>query len=376
MLQELENKIALCDINAECVELDNNSEIVSLALVAIEELSDIADIISEEDVSKNALQIATVATEAICNRLGYKPRDGIVASLEAYSEATRRDISKVSLEKISDTLMKIWEAIKNFFRRILDGIKSLWTKIDETIEVNDSNVKRIEERIAGVKEYKKVIKPNIEINVAVYCNAFNVTSADDIFYGVRNTLGAHADVLKRRSSINKDIEKLFKAIPDIKTTEEAIDIAEKLNPVKHLNSTKFASGLELSTAVHGAEGIVHITLANHKTELTSVKAKPTSIDKLERILLELKRFRKVVDEHKAVAKESEAIIKAAIAVADKLSQDEKVDYTLSRLRAKLFESGQESLLVISARIPKAGMWAYITGLSFINANLSCYIDPQ
>lgn len=41
-----------------------------------------------------------------------------------------------------------------------------------------------------------------------------------------------------------------------------------------------------------------------------------------------------------------------------------------------FESGQESLLVISARIPKAGMWIYITGLSFINANLSCYIDPQ
>lgn len=55
MLQELENKIALCDINAEYVELDNNSEIVSSALVAIEELSDIADIISEEDVSKNAL---------------------------------------------------------------------------------------------------------------------------------------------------------------------------------------------------------------------------------------------------------------------------------------------------------------------------------
>ena len=55
VLQELENKIALCDINAEYVELDNNSEIVSSALVAIEELSDIADIISEEDVSKNAL---------------------------------------------------------------------------------------------------------------------------------------------------------------------------------------------------------------------------------------------------------------------------------------------------------------------------------
>lgn len=85
---------------------------------------------------------------------------------------------------------------------------------------------------------------------------------------------------------------------------------------------------------------------------------------------------KLFDEHKAVAKESEAIIKAAILVTEKLSQDEKVDYALSRLRAKLFESGQESLLVISARIPKAGMWAYITGLSFINANLSCYIDPQ
>ena len=85
---------------------------------------------------------------------------------------------------------------------------------------------------------------------------------------------------------------------------------------------------------------------------------------------------KLFDEHKAAAKESEAIIKAAVVVTEKLSPDEKVDYTLSRLRAKLFESGQEPLLVISARIPKAGVWAYITGLSFINANLSCYTDPQ
>ena len=85
---------------------------------------------------------------------------------------------------------------------------------------------------------------------------------------------------------------------------------------------------------------------------------------------------KLFDEHKAAAKEYEAIIKADVVVTEKIQKDEKVDYTLSRLRAKLFESGQEPLLVISARIPKAGMWAYITGLSFINANLSCYIDPQ
>lgn len=77
---------------------------------------------------------------------------------------------------------------------------------------------------------------------------------------------------------------------------------------------------------------------------------------------------KLFDEHKAAAKESEAIIKAAVVVTEKLSQ--------SRLRAKLFESGQEPLLVISARVPKAGVWAYITGLSFMNANLSCYTDPQ
>ena len=360
MLYELENKTALCDINAQCTELDSNNEILGTALMAIEELSDIASIIDKEDTTDNALEIANVAVEAIYTRLGY----------------TYKDNNKIALEGISDTIKKIWEAIKSFFRRILDGIKSLWTKIDETFEVNDSNIKRIEERISIIKEDKKVLRTDVDMNVALYCNTFNVSSGDYISQGIKHTLTTHANVLKQRSIVNKDIEKLFKAIPEVKDTKEATELAEKLNPTKHIKDTKFASGLELLTSVHGAEGIVHITLASNRIDAESIKAKPISVDKLEGVLLELKKFRKVIDEHKAVAKESEAIIKAAILVTEKLSQDEKVDYTLSRLRAKLFESGQESLLVISARIPKAGMWTYITGLSFINANLSCYIDPQ
>lgn len=61
---------------------------------------------------------------------------------------------------------------------------------------------------------------------------------------------------------------------------------------------------------------------------------------------------------------------------DELSKNNETDHTLSRIRAKLFESGQESLLVISARLPKAGMWAYIAGISYMNANLGRYVDPQ
>lgn len=376
MLEELENKVALCDIDAKYIELDNNNEILGSALMAIEELSDIAAILDKEDISKDALQMASVATESICNRLGYNPRDKIVPSLESLSVAARANASKIALEKIGDTIGKIWEAIKSFFRRILEGIKSLWTKIDETIEVNDSNIKRIEERIADIKQHKKVIQPNLEINMATYCNTFNASSGDDLPRSIKRTLEDHADILKHRSTINKDIEKLLKSIPSIKTTEEAVKLAEELNPLKHIKATTYASGLQLNTAVHGAEGIVHISLARHTNELNSVRSKPMSIDKLEQVLVELKKFRKVVDEQRAVAKESEAIIKAAIISADELSKNNETDHTLSGIRAKLFESGQESLLVISARLPKVGMWAYIAGISYMNANLGRYVDPR
>ena len=375
MLEELENKVALCDIDAKYIELDNNNEILGSALMAIEELSDIAAILDKEVISKDALQMASVATESICNRLGYNPRDKIVPSLESLSIAARANASKVALEKIGDTIGKIWEAIKSFFRRILEGIKSLWAKINETIEVNDKYITHIDERIAEIKERKQVIRERI-IDVTVHCNTFNTSSVGDLPRCIKRTLDDHTDILKRRPTINKDIEKLLKSIPGIKTTEEAVKLAEELNPLKHIKATTYADGLELRTTVRGAEGIVHISLARHTNELKYMASKPMTLDKLERVLLEIKRFRKVVDEQSDVAEESEAIIKAAVISADELFNNNETDYTLSRIRAKLFESGQESLFVISNRLPKAGMGAYLAAISYMSANLRFYADPR
>lgn len=133
-VQELEEQVAQAEVAEGQAEVTEMADIADEAVTAIEELADVAEVMSDsiegggDGLTEDAAEIAEVAVEAICARLGYKPTKKLVPSMEAFgSTSSRVEATKYALEGVSDTMKKIWEAIKGFFNRIWEAIKGLRT---------------------------------------------------------------------------------------------------------------------------------------------------------------------------------------------------------------------------------------------------------
>ena len=87
------------------------------AIDGADELENIGQVIENSDggIGEIAANIAAVATESICNRLGILDTRLIPAAESFGGNSSRVTASRISLESIGDTVKRIWEAIKKAF---------------------------------------------------------------------------------------------------------------------------------------------------------------------------------------------------------------------------------------------------------------------
>lgn len=123
-------------VEADAAELQADAGDVTDLVAATEEaeagadtLENIAEVMEtsaddERGLDPVAAQIAEVAIESICNRLGIRNQK-IMPSLESFgSTGSRVTATRVSTENLRETWTRIWTAIKT-------GFASMWTKIKE-----------------------------------------------------------------------------------------------------------------------------------------------------------------------------------------------------------------------------------------------------
>ena len=183
--------------SAEVAQQTNEVEELQAAIEDAEEgaetLEKIEGVLEEsaesgEGVDETAAEIAEVAVESICARLGIRVGKKSFPAMEAFgSSNSRLSATKIALESIGEHLKRIWEAIKAAFIRLWDKVKAFFNTLFKNINGLAKQLEDLKERAAKVPANAKP-KDTVLENKAL-AKAFSVAKKADM--GTAKTLVAN-----------------------------------------------------------------------------------------------------------------------------------------------------------------------------------------
>lgn len=153
--EELELQSEADDAKDSAVEQE--AEGIHRSLDEMDNLKQIEDIIegrveSEEGLSEEAAELATVAVEAIYNRLGYVPKGRAFPALEDFSDKrSSLNSSRVALEDIKETLAKARDAIINAIKALVKKLEDWWDGVDFRARAMLGQVKKLEAIVSRIE---------------------------------------------------------------------------------------------------------------------------------------------------------------------------------------------------------------------------------
>lgn len=175
------------------------SEVVDMeeAVEEIQGLETISEGVEErvesgEGLSEDAGEMLEVAVESACRRLGIKRSSRL--SKENFATGSKLSATRLSLEGIKETIVKAWEAVKNFF-------KGLWTKIKDFFARIFTNLPKLRKQVVAMRdrahETRGVSKKSEKIKTSAaqfsVQGKANLSNAKDIvgnYYGLLASLPA------------------------------------------------------------------------------------------------------------------------------------------------------------------------------------------
>lgn len=352
--QDLEDKINNQELNESEVEAVSTADAVDKALVAIEELSDIALVMadatdSREGVPEDAAKIAEVAIEAICSRLNYIPQKPIIPAVESFSVRTASlQATKYTMETIGETIDAIWTAIKKFTRRVWEAIKSLWSRLNDQIAKNEGRIHAVVKKITDAKLKKKTVNKEHRLNLTSYCEAFNAKDEKGLLQVALNTMSSHEPLIEARHAINKNI---------IKHLDQILNDKDLSSVVDELSKDLFVNGVDINLGFghiikakeDGDRGAI-LSITRNKTKVEKAEGYALDIASLEILMDKAKKLHekmRVANEH---VKEAEHVLKKASDFATKMS---KVTDTSSegKRKAGIMRNIQKAFVVFNMNLP-------------------------
>lgn len=206
---------------------------------------------------------ASLATESLSRalrKLGAPANMASVPSLESFgSKQSRVTASKIALEGFVETIKATW-------KQIIEGLKSLWTKIweffakffDNTTKVADY-AKKLKEKVAGMTGKQK----EAQVKGRAHAQAFG--AAGVTVAGISTIFGNHSGVTDGFLTTTKALDEISKTVGDaIKSKTSTQDIINGL----------YAEGLAMGDALVSGSGV---TKKDGKTEIDGAKVKTTTI---------------------------------------------------------------------------------------------------
>jgi hypothetical protein len=367
-IEELEEHVAQSEVAGAEQTVDETAGTIDEAITGVDELSDIAEVAGDsiekgEGLTEDAAEIAEVAIEAICARLGYKPVKKIIPAMESFGgTSSRLDATKYVLEGIKETISAIWDAIKKFFTNLWNSLKELWAKLfDASIKIQ-ARAKTLGEKVAKAKT-DLAIDSEKKFKVAKYLMAFNATAASELDTGITTVLGEHAEGIKTIDGMNTGIGALMDTVAKAENTDNFIeDLIKILN--KNLPE-KLAFGYKTIVI----DGI--ITFEQTKAKVTDAEVSAVDTDILEKIVANAGALGKAVQDAKGNIGKSESVIKKIVALADKLAK-ENISVEEAKTKAKAFRATQVSILAVNKKLPSLSIQAATVALDYVTANLACY----
>lgn len=372
-VEELEEQVAQGEVVEAEAEVQETGETVDEAIAAIEELSDVAEVLEGsveegEGLSEDAAEIAEVAVEAICNRLGYKPEKKVIPAMESFGGASSRmDATKYALEGVKETIMKIWEAIANFFKSMYEKIKGLWAQLLSGAVRLQARAKTIREKVSKAVASNLVADKETKIEVSKYLVAFNSTSGSAVKQASLDTMVDLVKTLGEQGKVNSELAGL---LDEVVKSEQITGISEKLEGViKKAVPGKLAFGYEFKTE-DGKLSVVQNKVKVEKTETEAV-----SLGTLNTIATAAFNIGKAIQDGKENISKAESTIKKAISLADKLGKSQTLsgaNASEAKAKADVFRKAQTGIVLINSKVPSIALKAGSVGLDFVSANLGAY----
>lgn len=162
-----ENEVP-AEVEADAAELADQAGEVEDLVTAVEEaeqdaatLDRMAGVMEEsadkgEGLDETAAEIAEVAVEAICGRLGIRTYGRAMPALESFgSRNSRVSATRISVEGIKEWITTTWEAIKKAFKDMWAKVKAFFEKFFVANERLKEAAKKMLENIGSVGDTPK-----------------------------------------------------------------------------------------------------------------------------------------------------------------------------------------------------------------------------
>lgn len=377
-VEQLEADIETAEINEEQNDIDNDSETIEKAMDDIVELEEVSDVMEdsvekEEGLDEDAAEMAQIAVEAICERLGYKSRKPIIPALESFGGTdTRLNATKAALEEVSDVIRKAWEAVKNFFRNIWESIKNFLARLFDANTKLGIRVKNVEEALDEAVSSGFVVKEGKgNIKIDKFAKAFNAKTSGELSKGISVILGNHIAATKEAAKVNRTISQIastgLKAAADVgKATSgswlKAVGISKGLSG---LTQKTYVNGLTIQVNEKGGIDVVPSTTATAKGE-----AKVVPLAGLKGVVENVSDLQEAIAGSKADYEEAEKTVGNILKEMNKLSDNEDKERVTDAI--KNLKAIQKIMIVANTKLPSLGFKAGNAALSYVNVNLSAY----
>ena len=329
-------------------DVEGSEEVLDDAGGDVDTLEDIKDVLEEaadngEGIDDTAAKLVEITTEAIYARLGFGETKS-VGALEGFKNPRSRvAATRYAAEAIGEKVSQVWEAIKKFFKDLVEKIKGLWKTYMTAVGRLKRGAEAMRRKVGATSGSKK------EDSFEDKSMASKVLGKDgklNIGESINNTIKIFED-------INKSKDELTKVIEDIKDTDEDKSLEGKMKLVAG------AAGVASSSREHKRDVPPEDVMVGNKAIqfYVDITEKKVTFDIFEAIVENKKEDAEIpVADKRALEDYCSGVIKLCNAIAASKERKEKADKrtekALDRLAKPAKSGGKETATTKSARVAR------------------------
>jgi hypothetical protein len=395
---QAEVETASAEVSEQSAEIEQIDTAVDEAQADTATVDSIADVMAEtvesgEGMPEEAAQIAEVAVEALCARLGMRLSKKPMPAMESFgSTSSRLMATKIALEEVQGIGKRIWENIKKALAWVWEKITSFFKMITKNRDQLIKHLEQLKKSVAAAKENAEA-KP---VTGGVV-KAFNVDGKTD-FGTAKEVLAASDKLLKIGETISKSTIALTHKLT---SGDVAADQLEQSLLSWDLGNTETLSGLGAVKGNKGGKDAKHfgnlsggrsVSVVSKKMfglELTTVgiadnaaeaakEAPVLSKAEMDQLLTQAIATVKSLQAYEKVEKDLQATNKACQGVVDKYlsgaksgAKDAEGSKHLNMLQAT-FNSANKAVVNMAASFPAAVFQAAKSAGDYVSASLAAH----
>lgn len=378
----------------------------------IEAIQEVAEqsVEAGEGLPPEAAQVAEIAVEGICARLGMRPKQVVPATESFGSKNSRLAATKIAIESIGERIKTIWEAIVKAIKAVYNKVKDFFAKFFANAERVGKLAKELKAKVEAMASTAKAegeiensgiakslsdgSKTDISTATKVlemhlaFANSFKAginafSSVSSAIYHNATKLSAEKTADKASGNIQAELKKLEAAFSGGDTVEakaEGVeaDFARKTKPLVNGDALQLVIGKKANrpyvalTVEQGdskVEKAAVLTKDNMKALCDSVVVAMDAVSKVQKDLSSVEKV------NKELQNTAEAMLKMAGTVGKETGDSEGVKKAIEDVRAVVIGMNSATT-TFSTFVPLSGVRAGKAACAYVSASMKKYAEPK